>query len=366
MNDVRSPAARTPALDGGCASGPREALPIVEPLPLETVACPLCGARAYSPLYRQRDLSLGVPGEFTLSRCDACGLLYQNPRVRGDALDRAYPANYAAHVREPELSRTLRDLGPPVRWLLARRLGYRHLDTRGIAARDKARALLASHRILKAFPRWRGNGRLVDVGCASGKFLRQMHAVGWDVAGIEIDADAAARARAVTPSIVVGDPATVTLPAASVDLVTAFHVLEHLPDPLGALRNMLGWLAPGGLIIVEVPNVAGVSSALFGRCWSGLDFPRHLVHFTPRTMTAMVEHAGGRVFRVVHRTKPRYVLRSAALWLAEHPGALSRPGRAVLASRVGRGLIKVALELTMPLARPLQRGESVRYFIGRA
>jgi 2-polyprenyl-3-methyl-5-hydroxy-6-metoxy-1,4-benzoquinol methylase len=335
-------------------------------LPLETVACPLCTSRSFTKLFRQRDLALGVPGEFTVSRCDGCGLTYQNPRVRVDALDRAYPPNYAAHVREPRLSRVLRDLGPSVRWLLARRLGYRHLGTRGTTPRDRARALLVRGRILEAFPAWRGQGRLLDVGCASGTFLRQMQAVGWDVSGIEIDADAAERARAVTPCIVVGDPATVTLPEASVDVVTAFHVLEHVPDPLGALRNMLGWLSPGGQAIVEVPNVGGVGSRVFGRYWSGLDTPRHLVHFTPRTMTAMVERAGGRVLRAAHRTKPRYVLRSAAMWLADCPGAPARLGRAVLESRSGRGLAKAGLELTMPLARPLGRGEAVRYFIARA
>lgn len=339
---------------------------VVESLALETVACPLCAGRACIALFRQRDLALGVPGEFTLSRCDDCGLLYQNPRVRADALDRAYPANYAAHVREPEPTRTLRDLRPAVHWLLARRLGYRHLDLRGISPRDKARALLARRRILKAFPPWLGQGRLLDVGCASGKFLRQMREVGWSVAGIELDAEAAALARAVTPRIVVGDPATVTLPAASVDLVTAFHVLEHLPDPLGTLRNMLGWLAPGGLVIVEVPNVAGVGGVVFGRYWCGLDLPRHLVHFSPRTMTAMVERAGGRVLRVEHRTKPRYVIRSMMRWLEERSDPLSRLGRRLVAHRVGRGLVKIGLELAMPLARPLRRGEAVRYFVTHA
>ena len=339
---------------------------VVESLPLETVACPLCAGRACTALFRQRDLALGTPGEFTLSRCDRCGLLYQNPRVCAEALHRAYPANYAAHTREPELSRTLRDLGPSVRWLLARRLGYRHLDTSAVTLRDKARALLSSGRLLKAFPPWLGRGRLLDVGCASGKFLRQMREVGWDVAGIEIDPEAAARARAVTPRIVEGDPATVSFPPASFDLVTAFHVLEHLPDPLGALGNVLRWLAPGGLAIVEVPNIAGVGGAVFGRHWCGLDFPRHLVHFTPRTMRAMVDRAGGRVVGAVHRTKPRYVWRSAVPWLEARSGPLSRSARALLTARAGRGLVKLGLELTMPLARPLGRGEAVRYFIAHA
>jgi hypothetical protein len=83
-------------------------------------------------------------------------------------------------------------------------------------------------------------------------------------------------------------------------------------------------------------------------------------------MTAMVERAGGRVLRAVHRTKPRYLLRSAARLLRERSDPLSRLGRALLADRAGRGLMKLALELTMPIARPLHRGEAVRYFITHA
>ena len=74
-----------------------------------------------------------------------------------------------------------------------------------------------------------------------------MAAVGWSCAGIEQDPEAAARARQVTPAVFAGEPLDAPFPPASFDLVTAFHVLEHLPDPLGVLRRMLAWLAPGGL-----------------------------------------------------------------------------------------------------------------------
>ncbi|MGH7361217.1 MAG: class I SAM-dependent methyltransferase [Candidatus Methylomirabilales bacterium] len=336
------------------------------PLPLETIACPLCGGQAFSRLTLQRDLALGVPGEFPLTRCDGCGLLYQNPRVRADQLSRAYPAEYAAHTRDPELSRTLRHMGAAVRWVLSRRLGYRHLTTAELRWTDRLRGILSRGRILKAFPPWIGQGRLLDVGCGSGKFLRQMGAVGWRLTGIEVDAEAAARAREVTPNVFVGDPTEAPFPEGSFDLITAFHVIEHLPDPLGALRNLVRWLAPGGLLIVEVPNAAGWGARLFGRYWSGLDFPRHLVHFTPATMTLMVEKAGGRVLGAVHRTKPRYFIRSLRHGFADGSGVGSRIGLALITSRLGGGILKLVLELLMPLARPLRRGEAVRYFIGRS
>ena len=112
----------------------------------------------------------------------------------------------------------------------------------------------------------------------------------------------------------------------SFDLVTAFHVLEHLPDPVGVLRRMLGWLAPGGIAVVEVPNVSGVGGRVFGRYWSGLEMPRHLVQFTPETMGALAERAGGRVVTAAHKTKPRYLIRSLRLRARRLPGPRRAPG----------------------------------------
>ena len=335
-------------------------------LELEAIACPLCEAPDATVLCSERDLALGVPGRFPLARCEGCGLLYQNPRVRRDQLDRMYPADYPPHARDPDLGRVLRDRSPAVRRVLARRLGYTHLDPARVGLVDRVRARLRRRKILKNFPPWIGDGRLLDVGCATGRFLQQMAAVGWRGSGIELDPEAAAKARTVTADVTVGDPAEVALPAARFDLVTAFHVVEHLPDPAGALRNMLGWLAPGGLLVVEVPNVGGWGGALFGRHWSGLDFPRHLIHFTPATMRALIERCGGRIVDQWHWSKPRWIIRSVRFWLAARPGAGARAALVALDSRLGGGLVKLGLEIALKAAGPARRGEVVRYFIRHA
>jgi 2-polyprenyl-3-methyl-5-hydroxy-6-metoxy-1,4-benzoquinol methylase len=342
---------------------PRSTVPDLE---LETIACPLCGASRAIQLCVERDLALGVPGRFPLARCEGCGLLYQNPRVRRDQLDRMYPADYPPHARDPDRGRVARHRAPAVRWALATRLGYTHLDTRDVGVGARLRARVLRGRAEKDFPRWHGQGRLLDVGCATGRFLQHMAAVGWRVSGIELDAAAAATARTVTPHVVVGDPAEVALPPASFDVITAFHVVEHLPDPATALRNMLRWLAPGGLMIVEVPNVGGWGGALFGRFWSGLDFPRHLVHFTPATMRALVEAAGGSIVDEWHWSKPRWIIRSVRFALAARGTPSARRTLAALDSRLGRGAAKLVLEIVLKAAGPARRGEVARYFIRHA
>jgi SAM-dependent methyltransferase len=192
------------------------------------------------------------------------------------------------------------------------------------------------------------------------------HTIRERVSGIELDPVAAAKARSVTAEVTIGDPAEVTLPSASVDVITAFHVVEHLPDPAEAIRRMLGWLAPGGWLIIEVPNVSGWRGALFDRHWSGLDFPRHLIHFMPATMHALVERCGGRVVDEWHWSKPRSIIRSGRFWLAAREGGGARAARAALDSRLGGGLLKHSLEAVLKVAGPARRGEVVHYVVRHA
>ena len=332
-------------------------------LALETIACPLCGEESSTTLYEQRDFALGVPGRYALVRCPRCSLLYQNPRIRMDQLELAYPANYPPHAKDPEISRAARRLDAAGRRVLAQRLGYRHLDPGALPLGARLKGAVHGRRIAKAFVPWVGQGRLLDVGCAMGRFLRLMASVGWSVSGIEIDPEAAAHARKVTPHIFHGDPMDAPFAPGSFDLVTAFHVLEHLPDPVAVLKRMLGWLAPGGIAVVEVPNVSGVGGRVFGRYWSGLEMPRHLVQFTPETMGALAERAGGRVVAATHKSKPRYLIRSLRNLLDDHDGRGAQVARTLVDSRLGGGVLKLLLELTLPVARPLRMGEAVRYVI---
>jgi hypothetical protein len=83
-------------------------------------------------------------------------------------------------------------------------------------------------------------------------------------------------------------------------------------------------------------------------------------------MTAMVERAGGRVVATSHRTKPRYLTRSLRHWLRDQRGRRHRIALAAIDSAIGRGALKLMLEVLMPLNRPLGLGEVARYFIRRA
>jgi SAM-dependent methyltransferase len=328
-------------------------------LPTVDSPCFLCGAADADPLWSTADRAFAVPGTYTVARCRRCGFLYQRPRVRDEHLADCYPDHYPRH-QEP--SPRIPFKGSPariraVRWALTSRLGYAALREPRPARITRVRARLLLRRLRWDCPPWRGRGRYLDVGCGSGGALGVASALGWQVAGIEVDAAAAEKARRFGGRVHAGDLLEAPFAPGEFDVITALHVLEHVPDPVAAMRRMLGWLAPGGLLVVEVPNAGGLGARLFGRAWSGLELPRHLSHFTPATLEQVVTRAGGRVVWCWHQAKPRYYLWSLGHWLRDR----GRPGLARLAERrLVYGLLKLFLELTLPVARWAGRGEVIR------
>lgn len=328
-------------------------------LPTVEVPCVLCGSARAEPVWTTPDRAFALPGLYTVARCCDCGFLYQRPRVHNEFLAACYPDNYPRH-QEP--SPRVPFKGSPariraVRWALASRFGYTGFHDGDVAVLSRLRPRALRRRLRWNCLPWIGDGRYLDVGCGSGAWLGLARALGWRVAGIEVNAAAAQKARRFTDEIHVGDVLEAPFATARFDVVTAFHVLEHVVDPVAVVRRMFDWLAPGGLLIVEVPNAGGLGAALFGRAWCGLELPRHLSHFTPHTLERTVQNAGGRVVWCWHQAKPRYYLWSLSTFLRDR-GA-SRLA-ALAERRPAYGALKLVLELALPLVSRVGRGEVIR------
>jgi SAM-dependent methyltransferase len=300
-----------------------------------------------------------VPGRYAVVRCVACGFLYQRPRVRDENLPDCYPDHYPRHG-EPSPRFPLKGSAARVRAVrraLATDLGYASFRDQRVGLATRLRACLLARRLRWDCPPWIGQGRYLDVGCGSGGTVGAAAMLGWRVAGIEPDGAAAEKARRFSDEIYTGDVLEASFAPSSFDVVSMFHVLEHVPDPVAVVRRTLEWLAPGGLVIIEVPNAGGLGASLFGRAWSGLDLPRHLSHFTPDSLASVVERAGGRIVWCWHQAKPRYYLWSLGHWL--HDRECHRLARCA-EWRPAYGVLKLILELTLPLCRWAKRGEVIR------
>jgi hypothetical protein len=122
-------------------------------------------------------------------------------------------------------------------------------------------------------------------------------------------------------------------------IITMFHVLEHLLDPLAALLWAKGLLEPGGSMILQIPNAGSIQSGVFGTRWYGLDVPRHIINFTEMSLECLLQQAGLGMCR-----RARFSLRDnpASLASSVAPGLdpIGRRGR-----RSGAGLSEAFLKL---------------------
>lgn len=214
-------------------------------------------------LFPARDYVSG--DTFRIVRCDACGLVRTEPRPDDAAWGRYYPDAYygaAGSARFPSLVEALQD---------------RLYDAR-------ARRV---HRLN------RGPGRVLDIGCGRGFLLRRFQRLGWQVMGTEMSAAAAAHARDVLGlPVEIGDVTRLGLPAASVDAVVLWHVLEHVAEPAALLAEAARLLRPGGVALVGVPDFGSPEARWARAGWLHLDVPRHLAHFTRGTLERMMRDAG--------------------------------------------------------------------------
>ncbi len=164
----------------------------------------------------------------------------------------------------------------------------------------RPRGAAAAAPLLRAFDRRRlgllgpPGGALLDVGAGRGRFVASARAAGWDARGIE----PSSREPAAHVEPVALEAADVE--AGSLRAISLWHVLEHVEDPEAALRRLHGWLAPGGTLVVGVPNLASMQARLGGPPWFHLDLPRHRAHFTARGIETLLERCGFEVVRTEH------------------------------------------------------------------
>jgi SAM-dependent methyltransferase len=254
---------------------------------IRTEPCPQCivCGRPGLPLYEGlTDYLSGTPGSWRMVRCadPACGMLWLDPKPLAADLIKAY-ATYHTHgsMGARNLSRL---------WQSAVNSACKqscHLLEIG-SALGRQRRELRTMFIGKAQP-----GRLLEVGCGSGRFLNRMRKAGWTVEGIEFDPVAAARIkRRFGIPVAVGSLPELGYPEGKYDVVAMSQVLEHVPDPVALLKECRRVLRPGGRLVLSTPNALSVAHRLYGKHWRGLEPPRHQHIFSPAALERCARDCG--------------------------------------------------------------------------
>lgn len=220
------------------------------------ISCPYCSGENSVVEIFTADYFLS--GEsFEIRHCPDCGLLYTDPAPAPEKIGNYYKSeNYFSHNNA---SHSL--MGTLYRFARKYTLARKYKFIRSLLSR-------------------RENRRILDIGCGTGHFLHTMKQHGWTVKGYEVSPDAIAFARAEFQLNV--QPAQQLLKEnEQFDIVTLWHVLEHVHDLKGYLKKFSELLSKEGRLVIALPNPVSYDAKHYGKFWGGYDVPRHLWHFTP-------------------------------------------------------------------------------------
>lgn len=254
------------------------------------VDCGLCGSD-------QRELKF-LDGPFSVVTCKQCGLTYVTPRLTDAKLiEEVYNEGYWSSAA-------------------AKTRGY--TDYRS----DQPLYLRTYRRRLSVIRRhFSRPGRVLDVGCAAGYFLRVMQEEGWDVTGLEPSDAIREHARSLVGAENVQAEllGAANLSAGSFDLVTMWDVIEHIPDVVAAVKEVRRLLAPGGKFLIETQNVDSRAARVLGKRWQHYKHAEHIYHFNPRTIGEVLARGGFEILENTPKLGGKYVSMG---FLAERAGRL--------------------------------------------
>lgn len=148
--------------------------------------------------------------------------------------------------------------------------------------------------------RFSNGGRILDAGCAEGKFLWALDPANWQRYGVEFSENVVELVRSKIDGLelIAGDLYSNRLRENFFDVVTFWHVLEHLPDPRRVLNRVYSLLRPNGWLFISLPNLDSWQARWFRRHWYAFDdVPRHLYHFSPESIRMLLDETGFSVKR---------------------------------------------------------------------
>jgi 2-polyprenyl-3-methyl-5-hydroxy-6-metoxy-1,4-benzoquinol methylase len=244
-------------------SGDKQCSAVDDEYSREEVSCNLCRVKNEETLYYAPE---------RIVRCKRCGLIYCNPRLDAQSLEKIYSKDYFV-VDEQSSGIDYKAYANYIR--------EEPVITRSMIKRMKKVERFAEHK-----------GVLLDVGCAAGFSLIAAKKLGWEAEGIEFSEFCVNYARSRGLAVHQGSLHDYPGSKESIDAITMWDYLEHSSDPLGDLKICSSLLKRGGIILLSIPNVDSWSYRLLGKKWIGFKNIEHLYFFSRKTLEKLARAAG--------------------------------------------------------------------------
>jgi 2-polyprenyl-3-methyl-5-hydroxy-6-metoxy-1,4-benzoquinol methylase len=228
--------------------------------------CPVCNSANFENYKIVKDHSVSKES-FVICKCKSCNFQFTNPRPTEESISSYYDSDdYISHTNKANNL---------INWIY-----------------KQARQYSVSYKlsIINKFSANK-NARILDYGCGTGFFLNNAQKQGWQAFGVEPSEQARTIARQNEQATIVSGLSELNLKNKKFQVITLWHVLEHIHRLNEVLQELKGLLKEKGRILIAVPNIESFDQEVFQEYWAAYDVPRHLYHFSPDSMkTLMLKH----------------------------------------------------------------------------
>jgi 2-polyprenyl-3-methyl-5-hydroxy-6-metoxy-1,4-benzoquinol methylase len=232
----------------------------------ETVHCNYCGGK--------KTKTILVSEPFPIVSCIHCGLVYLSPRPGKKEITRIYDAHYFGREE----------------------VGSGYTDYQCLADNLFQEA---GHR-LQLIAKYVPHGTLIDAGCGFGSFLTTAAGIGYTVTGCDISEAAVTHVKKKYKlKAIVADVYPGKFPKGPFDVITAWDVIEHMPDPVQSLTAFYNSQKENGFLFMTTPDIESIDALILGKYWYGFKrIPEHLYYFSPKSIRLMLKEVGYEVVEV--------------------------------------------------------------------
>jgi 2-polyprenyl-3-methyl-5-hydroxy-6-metoxy-1,4-benzoquinol methylase len=229
--------------------------------------CPVCHSTNIAPALQAKDNT--VTNEiFTIWQCGNCALRFTQDVPAAAAISAYY--NSSDYISHSDTNKGF--------------INKLYHAVRSVTLRSK-KNLVEKYAA-------KNKGDLLDIGAGTGAFAATMQKANWNVTALEPDTTARANAKSNFNIILQPSEQLFNLKDESFDVITLWHVLEHVHDLHNYVQRFFSLLKKDGVLIIAVPNYTSYDAKEYESAWAAYDVPRHLYHFSPKSMNALLEKHG--------------------------------------------------------------------------